>query len=198
MRQGIYAKARSLLQESLALHWEVGTKHEAAVTLGDLGQLAQLEGDLEAALDFYERSLDLHREFADKPGIVNSLTAIGGVALRMGDISRAVEALTTAFETAKELGSLRYSIVALDALGWLMVGLGQPAQAALLLSAVETLYKGHPFLRPIVARMEHQRYLESARAGLDEVTWRQARQEGEAMSVDEALRFAWETLFTKD
>jgi tetratricopeptide (TPR) repeat protein len=190
MRQGDYAEARSLFQESLALQWEMGTRHETVATLVDLGQLAQLEGDLEGALELYERSLDLHRELADKRGMINSMAAIGGVALRRSDIPRAVEVLTTALETARELGSPRYSLVALDAIGWLLVGLRQHARAAMLLSAVESLYKKHPFLRLIIARMEHNYYLECARAQLDPVTWQEAWAAGETMSIEEALQFA--------
>ena len=196
MRQGRYAEARSLYQESLALHGEIGTRHEAAATHGDLGQLAQLEGDFGAALEHYERSLDLFRDCADSHGMVNSLASIGGVALRKSNVPMAVEALTTALAMVKELGSLRYSLVALDALGWLMVGLAQPTRAALLLSAVEALYKVHPFLRPIVAQIEHDRYLESARAQVDRDTWEEAWARGETMSIEEALQFASDSLAT--
>jgi predicted ATPase/transcriptional regulator with XRE-family HTH domain len=194
MRQGGFTEARSLLQESLALHQEMGAKHEVAATAADLGQLAQLEGDLEAALEHYERSFDLYRECADKHGVVNSLAAIGGVTLRLGDSPRTVEAFSTVLDMVKELGSVRYSLAAIGAIGRLMVGLGQPARGALLLSAVEALYKVHPFLRPVVVQVESEKYLESARAQVDQATWQQARAKGETMSIDEALQFASQSL----
>ncbi|HET9494686.1 MAG TPA: tetratricopeptide repeat protein [Chloroflexia bacterium] len=194
LRQGEYAEARSLFQESLALHWEMGTKHEAAATVADLGQLAQLEGDLEAAAELYEKSLGLFRECADKHGMVNTMAAVGGVALRLGDTSRAVDVLTTALEMVRDLGSLRYSLVALGALGWLMACLGQPARAAVLLSAVEAHYEAHHFLHPVAARMESERYRESARARVDEDTWQQEWARGSGMSVEQALQFASQSL----
>ena len=201
MREGDYEEARPLMEESLALQWEMGSKHEAAATLSDLGQLAQLDGDLEKALELYERSLDVFRECAAPYDMVMSMVSIGSVALLMGNIRSSAEVLIKALTTVKELGgSARYALMTLEAVGWLMVEIGQPARAAVLMSAVQALYKANPFPRRglvprrTLALIEQKRYLEIARAQVDEATWEEMWAKGETMTIEEALQFASESL----
>jgi predicted ATPase/DNA-binding XRE family transcriptional regulator len=194
IREGNYAAARPRLNESLALQGEVGAKHEVAPILADLAELAQLEGNYEEAMELYQRSLDLYKDYADKRGVVIIMAGIGGVALLMGDIQNAREVLSEALQLAKELGGVRHSMAVLEVTGCLEAALGQPARAAVLLSAAQARYRPFAFSRPASARVEFNSYLESARAQLDEVAWRQAWAQGEAMSLEEALQFASESL----
>jgi len=194
IRRGDYASAQPLLNESLELQVEVGSKLEVAPILADLAQMAELEGNLEEAMELYERSLSMYKECADKRGVVSSMTGIGGVALLMDDVEHAGEVLSGALDAVKELGSTRLSTAVLEAVGRLMAALGDPARASALLAAAQAWYRPHAFSRPAAARVEYPGYLEKARAGLDEDTWQQAWVKGEAMSIDEALHFASESL----
>jgi non-specific serine/threonine protein kinase len=194
IREGDHAAARPLLQESLALQVEIGTKLEAAPLLADLAQLAELGGNPEEALELYDRSLQLYKDCADARGVVSCMAGIGGVALIMGDIEFATEMLTAALDRVGALGSPRHSIAVLEAIGRLMGALGHPTRAAVLLAAAQAWYRPHAFTRPLAARAEYNGYLESARAGLDEAAWQRAWAIGEAMSIEDALQSASESL----
>jgi predicted ATPase len=194
IRQGHHAAARPLLQESLDLQVEMGTKHEVAPILADLAQLAQLEGNLDEAMHLYERSLNLYKDCAEMRGVVSSMTSIGEVALLMGNIEHAREILSDALQMARKLESPRHSIAVLEALGRLMAALGRPTRASVLLAAAQASYKPYALSRPAAVRFEYNGYLESARAMSDKAAWQQAWAMGEAMSIEEALRFASESL----
>jgi predicted ATPase/transcriptional regulator with XRE-family HTH domain len=194
IRQGDYSGARPLIEESLAIQWEMGTTHEVAATLADVALLAKLDGELEVASEVYGQSLDAFRECADRQGMVSSMANIGVVALRMGDTGRATEVLAEALEMVKELESTRHSLITLEAIGWLMSGIGQPERAATLLSAVQALYRVNSFTRPVSARIEYDAQLKNARGQVGETNWEEAWARGETMSIEDALRFASESL----
>src|SRR5262249_43540658 len=64
-RQGDYAAARSLYEESLAIRRELDDWRGIAASLNNLGVLAHEEGDYAAARPLYEESLALRRKLDD-------------------------------------------------------------------------------------------------------------------------------------
>lgn len=190
IRQGDNAAALPLMKESLGLHTDLGTKHEAAAVLGDLAQLAQWDGDHEKALELYERSLNLFRDSSDKAGEAGILAGIGALGVSVHNTQLAAEVLRQGLTIAQELGSTRQSIAILEAIGWLMTASGHPTRAAMLLATAQARYSPHALSRPLALRVEYHSHLESASAGADEVAWQEAWAKGKVMSIEEALQFA--------
>jgi hypothetical protein len=70
-----------LHEESLALFRELGDKRSIAISLNNLGTVAQEQEDYDTARTSFKESLALCREVGDKVGIISSLAGLGGLAV---------------------------------------------------------------------------------------------------------------------
>jgi predicted ATPase/class 3 adenylate cyclase len=103
-RQGDYAAARALLEESLTISRELGDKSGIAKSLLGLGSVALLQGDNAAARPLYEQSLAIRRELGDKWGIATSLNNLGNMALFQGDYAAAQALLEESLTISRDSG----------------------------------------------------------------------------------------------
>lgn len=74
------------------------------VILGNLGQIAEVQGKLAEAERFYTRALDIRREVYDARGVLQSLHALARVQIGGSDAQRGVAPLTEADHLASSLG----------------------------------------------------------------------------------------------
>jgi predicted ATPase len=88
-RQGDYASARSLFQETLRLSRDLGDEVGAAHTLNYLGLVELVQGDFAAARSYYEEALPIHQRNGVEAGVAWSLGGLGHVARFEGDYDRA-------------------------------------------------------------------------------------------------------------
>jgi len=88
-RQGAYAEARTLQEESLALHRELGDKAGAAQVLVTLGIMASDQSEFERAEASFRESEALYREMGDEPGAAQVLANRGVAAARQGEFEEA-------------------------------------------------------------------------------------------------------------
>ena len=86
---GHYAKARSLLEESLSLAREAGDAFRVAHALNTLGDLARCEGDYAAAQAAYESSTALLRDLSALHDLASVSRNLGHACLLQGDTERA-------------------------------------------------------------------------------------------------------------
>ncbi len=90
INQGEYAKGRALLEESLALHRELGNKWGIAILLPVLAwALFASQDDQATVRALLEESLALSQEVGDKVGIETFFFLSGQLALSQGDIATA-------------------------------------------------------------------------------------------------------------
>jgi non-specific serine/threonine protein kinase len=87
--QGDLARAASLLEESMALARELGSRTLIAEQLLYLGHVARARGDLDAAVAFLEECRSLSSEERDLHGITWSTLCLGAVAHSQGEHTRA-------------------------------------------------------------------------------------------------------------
>ena len=82
--QGEFPAARALYEQSLEESRAIADRPGAAVTLGNLGDLAREQGDAQAARAFYDQSLAAFRALGD-PGDRRRARRPGGLAREQGD-----------------------------------------------------------------------------------------------------------------
>ncbi len=189
---GELGKARALYQESLDLQRDLGDRWGAAYSLGGLGYLCVREGDLAAARAHLDESIAVVRELDDRPGIANVLAVIGSLELAQGDYSVARLCYAESLRLARELGNDRELANLLGHFARLAAAEKRPARAASLWGAAEA--RRAESLSPIspVDLPAYERDLASARAALADDLWQTAWDEGRAMPVEEAVRYALE------
>jgi non-specific serine/threonine protein kinase len=162
-------------------------------TLNLMGELAELEGDWDAASSFYERSLKLARAQQDEWRTV-ILRCMGRLALKRGDLAAAHAQLTESLMIAREWGFSSWTIApTLVHLATLALADGQPERAMRLAGAATGIREKHQArLQPTdVGRLEA--VLQSARRALADAAAAQALADGHAMTPDEAVAYALET-----
>ncbi len=128
--QGDIRRAVPQLEESVALHRELGNKKSIADSLNTLGIAAYRQGDYGRAVALLEESLGLSRELGRTEPF--ALYLLGIVARLRGDYERAEALGMESLAVNRELGRKRYIALSLDSLGLLAYYRGKYEQAQAL------------------------------------------------------------------
>jgi tetratricopeptide (TPR) repeat protein len=103
--EGDYATARSLLEESISLHKELGDKFNLAIRINNLGNVALMQGDYSGARSMHAKALALRQDLGDKWGVAVCLVGIGGAAVAEGDVERGTRLLGAAQALLDTIGA---------------------------------------------------------------------------------------------
>ena len=106
LRQGDYARATRLVEESLELRRQMGHKWGVGVSLGTLGWVALREGDWNRAIARLGESLEVRREIGDKSGSAWCLERLAEVAMATGQAEKAVRVFGAAAALRASIGSV--------------------------------------------------------------------------------------------
>src|SRR5262249_38906067 len=104
-RQGDYAAARALLEESITIGREVGEKWTLGRSIRALGIVAQKQGDYATARSLLQDSLTMVRELGSKTGIAEAGDALAGLAVVEGQAARAARLFGAAAALRDSIGA---------------------------------------------------------------------------------------------
>ena len=121
--------ARSMLEESLSLHRQLGAPAGIAIALSNLGATALQQGDLATARSFLEESLAIRRQLGDRVDIAVSLNELGGAVLEQGDYATARSLLEESLMLRRQLGDTAGMAVLLNNVGLVAIRQGDYAVA---------------------------------------------------------------------
>jgi predicted ATPase/DNA-binding SARP family transcriptional activator/uncharacterized protein HemY len=141
LRQGDYAAARALLEESLVISRELDDAWGIAWSLNNLGNVASLQGEYEAARALLEEGLAIFRELADQEGVTVSLCDLGRMAIRQQDYEAARALLEQSLTLSRELGNHRVIALSLGALGTVAGEQGEDEAARALLEESLAIFR---------------------------------------------------------
>ncbi len=195
MSLGHSAAARSLFLESLELTRKLGQKYDTAATLLDLGHLTRHEGDYVAARALFEECLKISREINKKQSIAGALCNLGYLASSDDDFDKAIGLFRDALQLAHEIEN-RWLIA------WCLIGIAgviatrpqsgpeQLEWGARLLGSARTWYiTAADHVWPVDA--EDDKSSETGlRARLTPALYQHAFAQGQALTLDEAVRLA--------
>jgi predicted ATPase/class 3 adenylate cyclase len=203
--EGDYDSARSLFEESLAIQREYGDKQDMTISLNNLGLVAKEQGDYALARALYEEGLAIARERRDKRGIGYLLGNLGLMAQEQGEYASARGLYRECLVLFQEVGHKWAIAMALAGLGGVGVGSAGGAskagaqgdtsdlrRGAVLLGAAAGLLQSMDAMLAAEDRRPYERAIELARAQLGKEAFEAAWQEGLAMSMEEAIRYALE------
>ncbi|HEY0153149.1 MAG TPA: BTAD domain-containing putative transcriptional regulator [Longimicrobium sp.] len=185
-----FERAAEWIEESWEVARQVGDPVRMSEILNSRGRVAHARGDLDAAAESYAMGARLARE-AGIPGVSAVVSNLGIVEYDRGNLAGARDLFLQSLAHAREHRIGRGATYPLSSLALVLARDGDPARAVPLFGAVESLFTGfaaylHPRDRP-----RYQQGLAEARVKVDPEVWAEAWQRGEAMTMGEAIDYAF-------
>jgi predicted ATPase/transcriptional regulator with XRE-family HTH domain/Tfp pilus assembly protein PilF len=185
-------QAQQEFEEALALARSLGDPWSVALALNHLGEAALQQGDHDRAETLLEESLELFRQLRDKRSSARALGALGMLARKQTDFDRGQPLYKESLALFQELGA-RYGVaVCLEGLAAVAGGQGEPERAARLRGAAEALRAQIGAPRPPDPRRGAERRAAGARVSGDPSAVAVAWNEGQGMSLEQAVSYALE------
>jgi len=192
IRRSDPSAARLLLEESLTLARKVGDAWLLAWGLMTIGSVAQLLGEYEQAVAFYEESETWCRKMEDKGALANALSALSIVLLSQENVEKAEVKLLESLALAIEVGS--YETIGGDivGLGSVAASRGHTKRAAHLLAAGESVLNAHGLSVSVWPTdfAAYNRSIALIRTQLDEAAFNLAWEAGSKMMMEQAIEYA--------
>ncbi|PYE52704.1 tetratricopeptide repeat protein [Deinococcus yavapaiensis] len=180
-------EAVPLLTRALTFWRSNGNLHGVGYALYALGRAAFELGDDARGAALLRESLEVREGIGDERGVIASRTALGLAEVARGDLTAARPLLSEALTRAVRLGHQRNVAETLEDFASLAVAVGAYEDAVRLSSKGQALREAiGAGLAPLDERYV-TRAMKRARAKLSRAAYERARQEGQTMSVDDAL-----------
>jgi predicted ATPase/class 3 adenylate cyclase len=183
-------RVAELCEECLNQSREAGSAFGQGAALYWLGVLAAQQDHLDEAERLLDQSLAALRPSGDRWAAAHPLGRLAHLALVRGETARATELYRESLLARVELGDARSIPIGLDGLAWVACAEGHVERAAHLLGAEEALRERVGAIVPPLVRADHDRAVAEVRAALNETELASLWQEGRAMSLAEAIRYA--------
>ena len=168
----------------------VGDPKHLAVTTGNLGIIAFVDGDYAAAGALLEESIALLRTRGDTFNLAIRLNNLGNVALMQGDYARARTLHQEGLGLRQELQDKWGIAVSLVGLGGAAIGAGAPEPGTRLLAAAAALLDTLGVQLELDDRIPYEHGIAAAQAALDSAQFAQVWAAGRALDLEQAIRDA--------
>jgi len=149
-------------------------------------------GDFERAREIREESLSLARATFDEHSEAHILNSLGGSAQREGRFADALAMLGDALRIFRNLGDRFHTAATLSEVASVLAVTDKVRTAARLLASARALLE-ELGIRPVWLQKTNDETLANIRAQLGEAAFAQAREQGRAMTLDEAVALALES-----
>ncbi len=188
--QGQYPEAEALARESMDRARAMGDLRMLYTSLGPLAVALHAQGQWAAARELYEQALEVAREIGAPFQIGHALSEIGRAECDEGRRDLALKHLAEGMTILHGLGNRPGVIDSLEGLADVAAGTAAPRRAARLWGAVDALRQEIGYPRTVHDRIAYERQVQPVRAILTAEAFDQAWDEGRAMSLDDAVRYA--------
>jgi len=140
IQQQRFSQAQPFVDEALQIQQGLENRYGIATCLRQLGTMAIMTGDIEAAQTHFERSLAIRDTIrGDKRGKAKELLNLATVYLYKGKLGNALFYYNEGFELAKSINSRSDMVYGLDNMGTLQVEMGDYAAAGISYDAAISL-----------------------------------------------------------
>lgn len=183
-------KAQTLYREALTIAQGDQDQRTMAFALLGLGTCARLAGDFITAVTYYKDSLALWQQLENKHERSLVINSLGNASLRQGDTASASAYFAEGLRISEELDSQRGIAESLGGLAAVAAANGQLPQAARLFGASDTLLASVGAVLDLVDQLDHDYYVDAARAQLGVERYATEWEAGRVMGQAEAIRYA--------
>ena len=191
--RGDFEAANRHLEESLSIFHASGEEGLAAQVHTWLGMVLLPQGDLDGAEQRFEEGLALGRRIGDRLSIYQALFNLAQLALARSDYDMATSRFSDGIVPAEEMGDHINVAVFLEGLAVVAGARGQDERSARLFGAAEVIIESLGVRRYKDYQPNSSLYEATAsavRSRLGEEGFEEARNEGRAMTPEEAVEYA--------
>jgi predicted ATPase/class 3 adenylate cyclase len=188
IRVGDFAAAVEYLEEAKKLHHQLGDQTSEAGVLENYGKIFYWQGDYSQSSACYEQAIKLYEKVGILPSWVQAHLAYS--ELRLGNQLKARELFKVCMREFQKANAGTGLIFIMEGLASLATDQGQFERAARLFAWADVNRSRGGDLRPPVEQNSVERDLGVIHSQLDETAFTQARSEGSAMILDQALAVA--------
>ena len=193
IREGDYERARAYLEEALEVNRPFG-RARTAETLIVVSELAFWDGRYQQAHDYLMEVLAVMRDYGQAFLDNWALSRLAYIALRVNEPVHARQLFELCLKDFTNGESTIGIIYVLEGFASIAVAQNQPAHAAQLFAWADFMREKISNTRPPTEQAEVDRDLATIHTRLDEATIAAAQAAGRAMSVDEAVVYALQTM----
>jgi predicted ATPase len=190
MVQGDYPEAEVLARESVDSKRATGSRVNLSFSLDYLAIALHEQGKWAAAREFYDQALVVAHELGTPWEIGDAHNVIGWAECDEGHRDLALKHFTEGITILHGIGNPPGVMASLEGLACLAATSAAPRRAARLWGATEALRQEMGGARAVHMRVAFERHVKPVRAILTDEAFDQAWNEGRAMSLDEAVRYA--------
>jgi tetratricopeptide (TPR) repeat protein len=188
--RGQYADARPLLVECVGVARARSDPSLLAVNLGHLAIVVHAQGDSEKAASYFEEALMVARNIANGFLTSSVLTYKGRAECSDGNLELAEASLAESLAIVGDLKEPVTTVWALERCAELAIAKRVPKWAATLWGAAARLREEIGIPIPFNEEADYKRAVVTMRVALGEDAFDKAWNEGSAMTLDEAVRYA--------
>jgi predicted ATPase/DNA-binding XRE family transcriptional regulator len=192
--QGDFEGARGLYEEALEIRSRNGHRWGVAGSLNNLGRAAMRQGDLDRAHPLLVESLSIFRETDDRSSTAMVLSNLALAALREHDHEQALGLFSESLRLSMEI-SYKWG-VPFCLIGYAEVACtrGDGVRAARLLGAAERIFSAIGARMDPIDHAQFEHVTAEAKGLLSSERFTEAWEEGAALSIEEAARYAGDGL----
>jgi predicted ATPase/transcriptional regulator with XRE-family HTH domain len=191
-QKGDLVASREWLERALDLARELGDARPLAITLQNLGDLENRLDRLSHAEVRLEEARSLAQELGDNYVLAYALETLAEVQRKQGRIDEARENLQASTRLGRELGDLHLLLLLFGEFAALALAEGDAVRAAQLTGAEESLRARLGLPRPPEYQAARESTRIETRTMLGEDRFSQAKERGEALSLEDAILYALE------
>jgi len=189
--RGDYGRAIRALREASEIFEKLGDRSGAAWSMNQLGDVHCASGDVAKGRECYEQALAAFRQARDPWGAARSLTDLGYIDLENGCLEESVTAFRKSLEIFGNLRHRRGIARVLEGYASLAMATGSAGRALTLAAAASRIRRQIDAPLSQNERLKVENTIRSARSGFSALKAEAAWSEGTAMSVDDAIAYAF-------
>jgi len=198
IEQGHYPQAEVLARESVGCARATNNRWGLYSSLGYLAIALHRQGRRAVALELYQQALEVARELGAPWETGAALREIGLAECDEGRQDLARTHLVEGMTMLHGLGDRPGVIKSLEGLAGVAAATAAPRRAARLWGATNVLRQQVGNARSVHESIAYERQVKAVRTTLSAPAFDQARDEGRAMTLDDAVRYALDAYASRD
>ena len=190
--QDEYKRGIAHCDNALTLFREINYLPGIDQAISVIGELARMAGDYERAEEAYKEALNINRDLGDQYREAINLLNLSYISHEKNDYKQSQDLIKEAVMLGREFNSKYLTATILDSLADPEVNQGELTRAATLLGASHAFFQVSAMNRPTAEQREIDRFLAIIRNELDTAEFETAWAEGQSMSPEDAIAFAFD------